>query len=466
MMNSVPVRILATFVTGFSFFLCGESNAFAELQRSNPYSADEIRELTIASEEQIASARENYKKYDLSLDEEREVYRALFRLGFTKEELDIPDFLLRINTIRAVSAYQKSIEAAATGYLRKYQINLLRKSGKGLLPWEQKRQVGLKAVQDVSSGGRSNNRAAWEELGVSLDDRKRLYRALYALGHAEAPELVTEFESSLYAIAAISAYQRSIGAQPKGYLSAEQVDALLEIEADPVPSEQQAAAYEKYGKRVLVTYFSDLGKQQNIGDHGLKYVVRQLQKQFSMPHHGYITEAFFERSKEINLKPNYGEMTPVTNKLNPQELDAVKDWRRWETEDAELCEIGTAAIHTEGFIGSAAVPSISFFREADWPKQSINAHLNLVNWDQETIARIKVGAKRFYVVWDVLDMDFVNKDGSKLSSSRSKYVAFVTALMKANSFEVTYQTVFGNELFVNLSALGLTKQIRALQKHC
>ncbi|WP_346912698.1 hypothetical protein [uncultured Roseibium sp.] len=70
------------------------------------------------------------------------------------------------------------------------------------------------------------------------------------------------------------------------------------------------------------------------------------------------------------------------------------------------------------------------------------------------------------MTWDGAGYNFTRRDGSKLKSIGIVYTQFLEGLMKSNGFEVKYRTVFGNDVIASFSALGFSKQLRAIRKNC
>ncbi|WP_346912700.1 hypothetical protein [uncultured Roseibium sp.] len=196
---------------------------------------------TAATREEVDNARKAFAGLGLSLLEKQEAYRGLIRLGYANEEIPIPDFLLRLNTIRAVKSYQSSIGAAATGYLSEGQMAVLRQVAGPPFPWE--------VVPKSSSAGNGKSAkphpfSIWQKAGYTQAQKGMLFRALYNRGLIRKSVISTDFSSSRVR-AAVSRYQASRGAPQTGYLSKEQVKDLLADPGEPTPWERSRIQRER-----------------------------------------------------------------------------------------------------------------------------------------------------------------------------------------------------------------------------
>lgn len=516
------------------------------------------------SEDAVEKAKSRFADLGLSLAEKQKAYRGLIRLGHAREKIGHPDFLIRLNTIRAVRRFQTSIGAAATGYLSEGQLAVLQSAAGEPFDWETVRtangagdsmagrvnpfttwrqagytqaQKGLlyralhnrgfvtssvistdltstrlrdairryqatlgaprtgylspKQVEDLlndpgkptawersrlhrekvlgmtsNPDGSFRGRTDWQKLAVSDETKRALFRSLYDAGFFKSPDYIKDFSYRMEVIRAVEAYQVDANYPATGFLTQEQVNELLERDAPPTPYELQQQVYEKYGESAVMNYISELVAQELGGRADFKLQVTMLQKELSFPATGYLTEELIERSKELRLKPAYAKLRPQIAILQPREKSSVKDWRRWEVGAGLICEIATIAIEVEGFLGSTKVPALHFRREQGLPKTSLGLGLELVNWDLETISMTRVGGQTFHIGWDGSRHIFTSRNGKALPVTNRAYGKFVRALMRSNGLEVKYRTVFGTEVIANFSALGFTKQLRAIQKAC
>ncbi|WP_269582712.1 hypothetical protein [Roseibium sp. Sym1] len=430
-------------------------------QAGLPFAWEKSTRRTYALQNYEVLSMNSWMKSKFSEKELNSIYRALFNKGFLTDDRISTDFG-SLRTRSAVRQYQRSISEPPTGILTEKQaLTLLAAPGEPT-PWEVT-QSELESGVDSRAQRELMARRNWRQLGVSEDDRKRIFRALFHQGHARSPEMVLDDTKLWYVV---RGFQRDNGFAVTGFLTREQVDLLLEADAPKLPSELQEDVFAKYGREPVVGYFKQLGAQEFSGKYSLKVVVSRMQQKLSLPVTGFVTDELIEASKSISIKMNYGEMTPLFKSQQSREQARHKDWRRWKTEEGEYCEIGSTAVHVEGFSGSGKVAAISFYRRSDWHKSTINMELRLENWDKETLAKVKIGKSEFFLAWDGTVNVLVSRHGMKLKSERRVYGELIKTMLRANGFEITYKSVFGNNVVASFSALGLTRQLRAIQKNC
>lgn len=404
-----------------------------------------------------------YKDY--SEQELRLIYLALHNRGFFLSEATKTDFT-HPDLVKRVREYQESIKANPTGYLTSFQIaELLRSPGIPLSrEQQQKRSAGLlaKKAPKVQPPARSD----WEKLAYTLDQKQKIYRALYHLGLAKTPEMITDFSYRMDLIEVVRAYQEHNGFDATGFLTPEQADNLLNIKAPLLPSEQQDEFLGASAGTAILVFFRDLGKQEFGISKPITTIAMQLQDRLELTPHGYITPELFEKAKTIPLRVIRETRRPQTLYFDAEELPAVKDWGLWKSNDASACETSTYSIHEDGFTGSAMPAGVALKRAADWKESAFKVTVRLRNWKPDSIASVRVGGRSYLFKEAFGRTLLVGPDGYRLRNYQKNYADLIKSVMQANSFEIIYETEFESKVFVSFSALGLTKQIRALVDAC
>lgn len=408
----------------------------------------------------IAWVYEDYAADDLKL-----AYRALYNRGFFFSDAVKAD-LTRPDLVDHIRRYQAYIAAEPTGYLSRRQLEDLLADPGEPTPWET-RQVKRKQLQSAGAAdSRGDDREGWKKLGYSREQKKQIYRALFHVGLAQSAEMITDFSLRLDLIKVVRAYQKQNGFEQTGFLTSAQAETLLSLDAPLLPSEKQAGLFEKYGSSAVLGYFRDLGRQEFGISKPVSTVIKRLQGRFGMRADGYASEELFERARTLPLQivrdPN---LAPVLFG-DVEKLPAAKDWGLWKEREVGICEAFTASIHEEGFSASASPSTVSLFRRTDWEYNAVNTSVDLENWKPETTAEIRVGGRSYFVRSLRGNTRLVARDGSKPKSPGKNYSSFINALLRANGFDITYETVFGTRVVASFSALGLTRQLRAMKKAC
>ncbi|POF28888.1 hypothetical protein [Roseibium marinum] len=442
--------------------------------------------------------------------EKAALYRALYNRRFVYDSVVSTEFTSS-RLRNAVERYQASIAACRTGYLSRSQTEELLAAPGQLTPWQRnpdlKQEVRKKLFSENSG---SKEKQQWKNLALPKDTKTNLYRALYQRGYVNDPKPVIDFMNRMDLIQAVAYFQKERGAPASGFLTEAQVKILLRRKATPTPYEIQEALFEKYSEEAVTDFLSQVAAQEfaiaptvdanlapymmhlsapekgpvdekrleawskmarattaEFGENwNFKLEITMLQGLLELPATGYISEELLERAKELGLNASFGEVHSRLAMLQPRLISSVKDWKRWKIQEFNKCEIATSAVDLDGFLGNKKMPSIHFFHNADWPNNQVNWSLDLVNWDMDTLAEIQVAGRVFHLAGTSTDPVFVAKDGSKLSDEGSAYSDFISAVAKANGFEIHYKTEFGTDVLASFSALGFTKQFRALRHKC
>ncbi|WP_428688027.1 hypothetical protein [Roseibium sp.] len=402
----------------------------------------------------------DYSAYDLAL-----IYRALYNRGFFYGDAVTSD-LTRPDLVSYIQRYQAYIAADPTGYLTGKQIAVLLADPGEPTPWEkrQKKPKLLKAA--ISPEVLSSGRESWQKLGYSSEDKKRIYRALYQLELATSPQMLTDFSFRIDLIKIVRAYQDRNGHEATGFLTSEQADELLDLGAPLLPSEQQELLFQKLGRAAILSYLRDLGEQEYAMSNPMSAVVKRFQDRFGMRADGFVTSELFDHVRTVPLIVVREQSNPQTLFFNSEELPASRDWRLWKDRSEGVCEASTNSIHEDGFTGSASPSSVALLREDGWERNAVNSSIHLSNWKPNTIAEMRVDGRSYYVKFARGRTWFVAKDGSMPRNPQKNYSALINGMLRANGFEITYETVFGTKVVASFSALGLTKQLRALMKAC
>lgn len=392
------------------------------------------------------------------------LYKALYNKGFFLDETVNTD-LTHPELVKRIRKYQESIKANPTGYLNHLQITGLLADQESSLPRDQlKKSAGL--LGKKSPQVQTSARSAWEKLGYSLDKKKKIYRALYHLGVAKSPEMITDFSYRMNLIEIVRNYQKQNGYEATGFLTSEQAVKLWSVKAPLLPSEQQAEFFGRPARSAILGFFRELGKQEfGIGNPVSKIAMR-LQERFELNAHGYITPELFEKAKTIPLRVVRETPRPQTLYFGAVELPSAKDWGLWKSKDAAVCEASTYSIHEDGFTGSAMPAGIALKRVAGWKENSFNISVRLRNWKPGSIATLRVGGRSYLFKEAFGRTVLVGPDGYRVRNYEENYSSLINSVMRVNGFEVTYETEFGSKAVVSFSALGLTQQIRALMDAC
>lgn len=402
---------------------------------------------------------------DYAADDLKMVYRALYNRGFFFSDAVTAD-LTRPDLVDHIRRYQAYVAADPTGYLSRRQLeDLLADPGKPT-PWESRQKQRQQAHAGKQSDTPAYGREDWEKLGYSTDQKKQLYRALYNAGLAQSAEMVTDFSLRLDLIKVVRAYQEQNGFEPTGFLTSGQAETLLGLEAPLLPSEKQAGLFGKYGSSPVLGYFRDLGRQEFGISKPVSTIVKRLQGRFGLRVDGYVSEELFKLARSIPLKVVREPRPAPMFSGDVEKLSVSKDWVLWKEHEVSLCETLTSSIYEDGFTASAAPSSVSLYRGSDWQYNAVNTSVQLENWKPETLAEIRVGGRSFYARSLRGQTRLMAKDGSKPDSPGKNYSNFINALLRANGFEIIYETVFGTRVVASFSALGLTRQLRAMKKAC
>ncbi|MEP1576731.1 hypothetical protein [Roseibium album] len=131
-----------------------------------------------------------------------------------------------------------------------------------------------------------------------------------------------------------------------------------------------------------------------------------------------------------------------------------------------MCEISTFSIHEDGFTGSASPAGVALIRGSDWKRNSVNISVRLRNWKRDTIAQLRVRGRAYLMMEAFGRTVLVGEDGLRIDNYNKNYSSLIDGMMSANGFEITYETDFGTKAVVSFSALGLTKQLRAIMNVC
>ncbi|MEP3303566.1 MAG: hypothetical protein ABJO05_16505, partial [Roseibium sp.] len=393
------------------------------------------------------------------------VYRALHDRGFFVSNVATAD-LTRPDLVSYIIRYQAHIAADRTGYLSRRQLEDLLADPEAP-PLQEKQQIRSKRLLDAKAAADQDLwRADWQKLGYSLDQKKRIYRALHHLGLADTAEMVADFSWRLDLIKVVRAYQMQVGSNPTGFLTREQAETLLAVNAPLLPSERQAKLFATYGSLPVLGYFRDLGQQEYGISKPVSTVIKRFQGKFGSRVDGYVSTELFEAVKTIPLRVMRQQGAGHFLFADFEELPVSRDWKLWKDEAAHICEAFTASIHEDGFTGSASPSSVSLYRGHDWNYNEVATSIRLVNWKPDTIAEMRVSGRRYYVMSPRGSTRFVAKDGSRPDSPRKNYANLLNGMLRANGLEISYETVFGTRVVVSFSAMGLTKQLRALMKVC
>ncbi|MBG6148380.1 hypothetical protein IWQ51_006541 [Labrenzia sp. EL_142] len=148
----------STYLAMLVFFLFGYSELHVHAEVNTP-EAEPIEAQQIEAKE-VGRARQAFSSFGLGLEEKQEVYRALRELGYANEDLEMPDFLLRKGTIQAVAEFQRTIGAAATGFLTSDQVEVLRSA------------AGRSSQSAYMAG--NNAKSAFENLNLGCEDHRNL----------------------------------------------------------------------------------------------------------------------------------------------------------------------------------------------------------------------------------------------------------------------------------------------------
>jgi hypothetical protein len=402
---------------------------------------------------------------DYSTGNLKRVYRALHKMGFFVSNAETAD-LTRPDLVSYIERYQAHIGAEPTGYLSRRQLEDLL-AGQGTLALRETRQAGRsQLLAGKAPDEHARLRANWQKLGYSQDQKKKIYRALYHLRLAGSAEMMTDFSFRLNLIEIVRGYQKRIRFNPTGFLTREQAEKLLAINAPLLPSERQAKLFAKYGSSPVLRYFRDLGEQEYGISTPVSAVVKRFQGRLGLTEHGYVTPDLLEAVKSVQLQVVRTRRFPKTIFYDVEELVVSRDWSLWQERDNSMCEITTSSIHEDGFFGSASPSSVSLYRDSDWEYNAVNTSILLENWKPDSIAELRVGGRSYYTKSPMGRTRFVAKDGSRPKSPRKNYANLINDMLRANGFEIIYETVFGTRVVASFSAMGLTKQLRAMMKAC
>lgn len=404
----------------------------------------------------------NYTEHDLRL-----IYRALYNRGFFVNEAVNTD-LTNPHLVKHIRRYQAYIAADPTGYLTPAQIaGLLRDPGKPT-PQEQrtikrKDQQAKRAAKELAPA-----RSEWDELGYSLDDKKKIYRSLFHLGLAKSPDMSTDFSYRMNLIDVVRAYQEKNGFSPTGFLTSEQAETLLSLNAPLLPSEQQAEFFKTSKPSAMLGFFRALGRQEFETDANAptSTIVKRLQGRFGFDEHGYITPELFEKAKTIPLRVARDPQRPQTLFSDSEEHPRSKDWGLWKSQSEGVCEISTFSIHEDGFTGSETPAGVALRRMPGWKRNSVNLAIRLRNWEPKSIAELRVGKRTYFFKEAFGRTILVGKNGLRARNYDETYSSLIGEMMRSNGFEVAYSTEFGSKVVVSFSALGFTRQIRAIMNVC
>ncbi|WP_029062350.1 hypothetical protein [Labrenzia sp. DG1229] len=404
---------------------------------------------------------DDYSEGELTL-----IYKALNKKGFFLDEAVNTD-LTHPELVERIRKYQESIAAKnPTGYLTHRQIAGLMAGLGNRPPQDQlkKKSAGLlgKKTPQVQPSARS----AWEKLGYSLDKQQKIYRALYHLGLAKSPEMITDFSYRMNLIEVVRTYQEQNGYEVTGFLTSKQAVKLWSVKAPMLPSEQQVEFFGGPGRSAILGFFRELGVQEFGIGNPISTIAKRLQDRFKLTAHGYITPELFEKAKAIPLQVIRETPRPQTLYFGAVELPSAKDWGLWKSKDAAVCETSTFSIHEDGFTGSAMPAGVALKRVAGWKRNSVNISVRLRNWKRDTIAQLRVRGRTYLMMEAFGRTVLVGEDGLRMDNYNKNYSSLIDGMMSANGFEITYETDFGTKVVVSFSALGLTKQLRAIMNVC
>lgn len=403
-----------------------------------------------------------YSEHDLRL-----IYRALYNRGFFVHEAVNTD-LTHPRLVKHIQRYQAYIAANPTGYLTPAQIaELLRDPGTPT-PQEQRNIKRKEQQAKVAAKKTSPERSEWDELGYSLDDKKKIYRSLFHLGLAQSPVMSTDFSYRTNLIKVVRAYQEQNGFPPTGFLTSEQAERLLFLEAPLLPSEQQAEFLKTAKPSAVLGFFRALGQQEYDTDEkaSTSTIVKRLQDRLGLAEHGYITPELFEKAKTIPLRVARDLQRPQTLFFDSEEHPRSQDWGLWKSRTEAVCEISTFSIHEDGFTGSATPAGVALRRMPGWKRNAVNLAIRLRNWKPESIAELRVGRRTYLFTQAFGRTILVGKNGLRARNYDETYSSLIGEMKRANGFEVTYDTEFGSKVVVSFSALGFTRQIRAIMNVC
>ena len=451
-----------------------------------------------------------WRQAGYSVPQKATIYRALYNRRFINDSAISTKFATA--TLQAaVKRYQASIGVRRTGFLTRSQVSELLADPGDLTPWQRHPDLKRDLRQKLfSEGGFEEYGRQWTELNLSRQTKTELYRALYQRRYINDPKPVADFMNRLELIQAVAYFQKDRDLPVTGFLTEVEVKILLRRKADPTPYEAQEAVLERFSATAVTEYVSQLAAQEFITESSsakgraddseqfsipirgevaenrleiwnelsrwsrdsfgekdtFKVEVLTLQWLLEVPTTGYITIELIERSKMLSLRPALGQVRSQLHVVRPRFIASVKDWNSWKIDDFDKCEIGTSAIELEGFLGNIEAPSLHFFRDSDWSRNQVNWRLQLTNWDKDKIATAKVAGRLFHLTANSTDVFFADAGGNKLSDESEAYNDFINAVARANGFEIRYVTVFGSEVTAGFSAMGFTKQFRALRSKC
>lgn len=392
------------------------------------------------------------------------LYKTLYNKGFFLDEAVDTDFT-HPDLVKRIRKYQESITANPTGFLSHLQIvALLAEQGNPSAQDDLKKKTAL--LGDKTRREQDSARSGWEKLGYSLDKKQKIYRALYHLGLAKSPEMMTDFSYRMNLIEVVRDYQKQNGYDATGFLTSEQAVKLWSVKAPLLPSEQQAEFLAGPGRSAILGYFRELGKQEFAISNPVTTIAKRLQDRFELTEHGYITPELFEKAKTIPLQVIRETRRPQTLYFGAVELPAAKDWGLWKSKDAAVCETSTFSIHEDGFTGSAMPAGVALKRVAGSKQNSFNISVRLRNWKPRSIATIRVGGGTFFFKEAFGRTLLVGPDGYRVTNYAETYSNLIKSAMRANGFEIAYETEFGSKAVVSFSALGLAKQIKAIMNAC
>ena len=220
----------------------------------------------------------------------------------------------------------------------------------------------------------------------------------------------------------------------------------------------------------MLGFFRELGQQEfgtgNSATTSTSTIVKRLQDRFGLAEHGYITPELFEKVKTIPLRVVREPRRPQTLFSDSEEHPPSKDWGLWKSRTEQLCEASTFSIHEDGFTGSAFPAGVVLRRMAGWKRNAVNLKIRLQNWKPASIAELRVGGRGYLFKEAFGRTVLVGKDGFRAKNYDKNYSSLIAGLMRANGFEVKYETEFGSKVVVSFSALGLTSQMQAMKDAC
>ncbi|MEQ8782475.1 MAG: hypothetical protein RIE06_22645 [Roseibium album] len=405
---------------------------------------------------------DDYSERELTL-----IYNALNKRGIFLDEAVNTD-LTHPELVKRIRKYQQSIaDKNPTGYLTHRQIAGLMADLGNRPPQDQlrKKSAGLLAKKKTPQM-QPSARSAWEKLEYSLDKKKKIYRALYHLELAKSPEMITDFSYRMNLIEVVRSYQERNGFAPTGFLTSEQADELLNRKAPMLPSEQQEEFFEKSERSAVLGFFRELGQQEYGISNPITAILKRIQGRFGLTANGYVNSELFEMAKTIPLQVVREPRRPQKLYFDAEERPASKDWSLWKSRSDDMCEISTFSIHEDGFTGSASPAGVALIRGSDWKRNSVNISVRLRNWKRDTIAQLRVRGRTYLMMEAFGRTVLVGEDGLRIDNYNKNYSSLIDGMMSANGFEITYETDFGTKAVVSFSALGFTKQLRAIMNVC